>query len=86
MHFKGEQLGKHAATDFLCRSFSSTDLIGHTVGPSSLETADCYVRLDRDIEALLKYLDDNVGRDNVLVFLTADHGVALNRRACAARQ
>lgn len=74
---KGEQLGKRAATDFLCLSFSSTDIIGHTFGPHSLETADCYVRLDRDIESLLKFIDDNIGRDNVLLFLTADHGVAL---------
>lgn len=75
---KGEKLGKRDVTDFLCISFSSTDMIGHTFGPNSLETADCYMRLDRDIEALLKFLDEYIGKDNVLVFLTADHGVALN--------
>lgn len=75
---KAMQLGKHNATDFLCVSFSSTDIIGHSFGPNSLETADCYARLDRDLEALLKFLDGYVGKDNVLVFLTADHGVALN--------
>lgn len=75
---KGEQMGKHASTDFLCISFSSTDIIGHSFGPNSLETADCYARLDRDIEALLKFIDEYAGKNNVLVFLTADHGVALN--------
>jgi predicted AlkP superfamily pyrophosphatase or phosphodiesterase len=74
---RGEELGKRNATDFLCISFSSTDIIGHTFGPNSLETADCYVRLDKDIESLLDFLDANVGKDNLLVFLTADHGVAL---------
>lgn len=75
---KNEQLGKRSATDFLCVSFSSTDLIGHSFGPSSLETADCYLRLDKDIEAFLKFLDEYIGKNNVLIFLTADHGVALN--------
>ncbi len=75
---KGEQLGKRNETDFLCISFSSTDIVGHSFGPYSLETADCYVRLDRDLEALLKFIDDYVGRENALIFLTADHGVALN--------
>lgn len=74
---KGEQLGKRNETDFLCLSFSSTDIIGHAFGPYSLETADCYVRLDRDLEALLKFIDDYVGSENALVFLTADHGVAV---------
>lgn len=77
---KAEQLGKRASTDFLCVSFSSTDIIGHSFGPNSLETADCYARLDRDIEVFLKFIDEYVGKDNVLVFLTADHGAALNPR------
>jgi arylsulfatase A-like enzyme len=75
---KNENLGKRSATDFLCLSFSSTDLIGHSFGPNSLEVADCYVRLDRDIEDLLKFLDNYLGKNNVLVFLTADHGAAIN--------
>lgn len=75
---KAEQLGKHAETDFLCISFSSTDMIGHAFGPNSLETADCYARLDRDLEALLNFLDEYVGRHNTLIFLSADHGVAIN--------
>jgi len=75
---KNEKLGKRNATDFLCISFSSTDLVGHWFGPNSLEVADCYLRLDKDIAALLKFLDDSIGKKNVLVFLTADHGVAIN--------
>jgi predicted AlkP superfamily pyrophosphatase or phosphodiesterase len=73
-----EQLGKREAIDFLCISFSSTDLIGHAFGPNSLETADCYARLDRDLSSLLQFLDSAIGKENILVFLTADHGVAIN--------
>ncbi len=75
---KNENLGKRNATDFLCVSFSSTDLVQHFFGPNSLETADCYIRLDKDLEAFLKFLDDYIGKENVVVFLTADHGGAIN--------
>ncbi|MBI4947328.1 MAG: alkaline phosphatase family protein [Bacteroidetes bacterium] len=69
-----ERLGKGNATDLLCVSFSSTDYIGHQFGPQSVEVEDCYIRLDKDIAALLKFLDEWVGKNNALVFLTSDHG------------
>lgn len=71
-----ENLGKGAETDFLAVSFSSTDYIGHVFGPYAIETQDTYLRLDRDIAEMLTFLDRHVGKENVLVFLTADHGVA----------
>ncbi|MEW6146149.1 MAG: alkaline phosphatase PafA [Thermodesulfobacteriota bacterium] len=72
---KGEQLGQDDVTDFLAVSFSSTDIIGHYYGPRSVEVEDAYLRLDLDIADLLNTLDTEVGEDNYLVFLTADHGV-----------
>jgi len=72
---KGAGLGKDGVTDFLAVSFSSTDIIGHYYGPRSIEVEDTYLRLDRDIAALLESLDRLVGEGNYLVFLTADHGV-----------
>lgn len=72
---KGENLGKGNATDMLAVSFSSTDYVGHAFGPNSIEEQDTYLRLDRDIEEMLKFLDGWVGKDNYLVFLSADHGV-----------
>ena len=73
---KNEQLGKKGYTDFLTLSFSSTDYIGHAFGPNSVEIEDTYLRLDKTIAELLNYLDTYLGQKNVLVFLTADHGVA----------
>lgn len=73
---KNEQLGLHDVPDFLTLSFSSTDYMGHQFGPNSIEVEDTYLRLDRELERLLKYLDDNVGKGQVLVFLSADHGGA----------
>ncbi len=71
---KGEQLGTDSITDFLAISFSSTDYVGHWFGVNSKEIQDTYIRLDRDLERILKYLDTKVGAGEYTVFLTADHG------------
>ncbi|WP_281240275.1 alkaline phosphatase PafA [Flavobacterium praedii] len=73
-----EELGKDNITDFLTVSFSSTDYVGHTFGPRSMEIQDTYLRLDLTIATFLDYLDATVGKDNYLLFLTADHAVAEN--------
>ena len=71
-----EKLGQNGNTDFLAISFSSTDYVGHNFGPQSIELEDTYLRLDRDIAEILSVLDKKFGKDQVLVFLTADHAVA----------
>jgi len=71
----GEQLGKDNDTDFLTISYSTPDYIGHGTGPNSVELEDTYLRLDRNIEDLLKKLDQEVGKGEYVVFLTADHAV-----------
>lgn len=73
-----EELGKDNITDFLTVSFSSTDYVGHTFGPRSMEIQDTYLRLDLTIASFLENLDKTVGKGNYLVFLTADHAVAEN--------
>jgi predicted AlkP superfamily pyrophosphatase or phosphodiesterase len=72
---KKETLGQGKATDILTISFSSTDYIGHQFGPHAPEIKDTYIRLDKDIAALLKTINLTVGFENVVVFITADHGV-----------
>lgn len=71
-----EKLGKNGTTDFLAISFSSTDYVGHSFGPQSIELEDTYLRLDQDIADILTYLDAKLGKNQYLVFLTADHAVA----------
>lgn len=71
-----EGLGKDDITDFLAINFSSTDYIGHRFGPSSVETGDAILRLDKDIEQLLNYLNDSIGKRNVLIYFTAAHGIS----------
>lgn len=75
---KAEKLGTGKFTDFLAVSFSSPDYVGHQFGPNSIEIEDIYLRLDKDLEELLLFLDNQVGKENYLFFLTADHGAAYN--------
>ena len=71
-----EAMGKDEHPDLLAISFSSPDFIGHQFGPQSMEAQDIFLRLDLVIEELLVFLDQTVGEDEYIVFLTADHGAA----------
>jgi len=75
---KNEKLGMGTEPDMLTISFSSTDYVGHQFGTESIELEDTYIRLDKDLSELLSFLDNYIGKENVLVFLTADHGAAVN--------
>lgn len=70
---KQENLGKSTSTDFLAVSFSTPDYIGHYYGPNSIEQEDDYIRLDKELAELLKFIELQVGKGNALIFLTADH-------------
>lgn len=73
---ESEAMGQDEITDLLAIGFSSTDILGHAFGPSSVEVEDVYLRLDQDLSDFFTYLDKSVGENEYLVFLTADHGVA----------
>jgi predicted AlkP superfamily pyrophosphatase or phosphodiesterase len=73
---ENEKMGAGKVTDFLAISISSTDYMGHSFGPNSIEAEDTYLRLDKDISEFLKYLDKKMGKNNYLLFLSADHGAA----------
>ncbi len=72
----GEKLGQDEVPDYLSISFSSTDYVGHVFGPSSLESEDNLLRLDRTLSELLAFVDQEVGLDHTLIVLSADHGAA----------
>ncbi len=72
--FEALKLGRKG-TDVLAVSLSTTDAIGHAYGPDSREIHDQVLRLDHYLAWFLKRLTDRVGRDNIVIVLTADHGV-----------
>jgi predicted AlkP superfamily pyrophosphatase or phosphodiesterase len=71
---ENESLGADAVPDYLAVSFSSTDYVGHLFGPSSLESEDNLLRLDRTLADLFAFVDERVGLDKTLIVLSADHG------------
>ncbi len=71
-----EKLGKRGVTDVLCVGISTTDEIGHVFGPNSREMKEIIISCDRSLEAFIDFLDDEVGRENYELIITADHGVA----------
>jgi predicted AlkP superfamily pyrophosphatase or phosphodiesterase len=71
-----EQLGTDSETDLLAISYSSPDYIGHGYGPNSIEQEDDFLRLDKELGDLLDFFDTKVGKDQYVVFLSADHGVS----------
>lgn len=71
---EAEQIGRDDITDFLGVSFSATDYIGHFFGPSSLESEDNILRLDRTLANFFAFIDKKIGLDNTLIVLSADHG------------
>lgn len=75
---RSEHLGQQGETDMLTVSLSSTDYIGHAYAPNSIEVEDTYLRLDRDLGDFLHFLDQEIGPENYLLFLSADHGGAHN--------
>jgi len=71
---ENEPLGRDAVPDFLGVSFSSTDYVGHLFSPSSLESEDNLLHLDRTLAELFRTVDEKVGLEHTLIVLSADHG------------
>ncbi len=72
---RAEELGKRDTTDLLAVSLSCTDYVGHHYGPNSHEIHDHLIRVDRALGEFFTFLESYVGKNNVLIAFTADHGV-----------
>ncbi len=71
-----ENLGKDEFTDLLTVSFVATEYIGNAFGPMSIELEDAFVKLDKELEHFLNFVDEFVGKQNALIFVTSNHGAA----------
>lgn len=71
----GEDLGKDKHTDFLSITFTTTRTIGQKFGPHAIETEDAFLRLDRELEHFIAFLNSEIGRHNYLLVVTSDQGV-----------
>jgi predicted AlkP superfamily pyrophosphatase or phosphodiesterase len=71
-----EKLGTGPKIDVLTVSYSGNDYVGHRYGPDSEEVHDAARRVDTLVGDLIQAAESQAGAGNVLVVLTADHGVA----------
>jgi len=68
-------LGAGPQTDILAISLSTTDAVGHRYGPDSREVHDQILRLDRALGFFLDSLFRIRNPRDIVVALTADHGL-----------
>ncbi|HSW51361.1 MAG TPA: alkaline phosphatase family protein [Bryobacteraceae bacterium] len=72
---EAEKLGSDDAPDILSISLSSTDHVGHEVGPDSPEIRELNLHTDRAVGQFLRYLSKLLPSGSLVTVLTADHGV-----------
>jgi predicted AlkP superfamily pyrophosphatase or phosphodiesterase len=70
------KLGRADGIDLLCLTLGSLGALGLETGGNSPLVFDLVNHLDRQIETLLKFLDDTVGENCYQVAFTAAHGIA----------
>jgi predicted AlkP superfamily pyrophosphatase or phosphodiesterase len=75
---QNESLGRDDDCDLLAVSFASPDYVGHQYGTHAIETQDIYLRLDRELADFIAEVENRVGKNEVLFFLTSDHGAIPN--------
>jgi hypothetical protein len=71
-----EKLGQGLGTDLLAITLGSAALLGYEVGADSPLMREMVLRLDRQVEDLLTFLDKNLGPKNYALAFTSAHGVA----------
>jgi arylsulfatase A-like enzyme len=73
---KNEKLGAGNKIDLLAVSYSSNDYVGHRYGPDAPEVRDMAIRVDKLVGDLMRAAEAQAGAGQVLLALTADHGIA----------
>ncbi len=69
-----EDLGRDQFPDLLMLGFSAGANIGQYFDIRSMEHADIYLRLDQELERFFDFVNDYVGLENTLIFVTSDRG------------
>lgn len=67
----GSMFGRNKITDMLCVGYYAGNYEHAPEWEASLELQDIYCRLDRNIADLLRAVDEKVGIDNALFFITS---------------
>jgi hypothetical protein len=78
-----EELGMGETTDMIHIGFNATKYLAQRYSTWSVEIQDAYLRLDQEIAHLLTFLDEHLGLENVLVYVTAENALAVDPRYLA---
>ena len=69
-----EGMGADELTDLFYINYKSPDMAGHQWNMTRPEQKDVLLSVDRALEDLVSYLDEQVGNDEYVLLITADHG------------
>ncbi len=72
-----EGLGQDEHPDMIMINLSTPGAVAVRFGSGSREMEDVFLRLDRDLEHLLTNVENHIGENRILVFLTATHGMQM---------
>ena len=70
-----EELGQDEYCDYLGIVFSANEHILRAFGNVSVEMEDAVLRLDRELGHFFSFLDEQIGLENVIVYVTASRGI-----------
>lgn len=70
----GEGYGQDEVADLMFTNYKQIDLLGHHFNMASPQVGAALEATDEALGELLGYLDDEVGKGNYVVVMTADHG------------
>ncbi|MDR3367206.1 MAG: alkaline phosphatase family protein [Prevotellaceae bacterium] len=74
-----ENMGHNGATDMIAIYFGAMRSIANRYGALSVELEDAFYRTDQNLKHLISFLTSHVGKENLLLVLTSDHGVNLSQ-------
>lgn len=80
-----EELGLDESTDYLNITFTGFAEIFSRYGYESQEAVDALLRLDLEIQHLIYVLEENIGKENVIVLFTSTHGSSWNADLAKSR-
>ena len=72
---QSEPVGDDAIADLVLVNIKSPDYVSHAYGPASLEIKETLAELDRQLSRAITILELQAGADNLVVAITADHGM-----------
>jgi hypothetical protein len=72
-----EHFGQDAMPDLLYLNYKAIDTIGHAFGLDSVEMQDTVRYQDDALKALVPFFNQQVGKGNWVMILTADHGAQI---------